>query len=149
MKESVSLMFHPCSSKMFIWCPVMARSMKSREEASRNSLGSVSLGCLSLFPALSQCCWCHCSVGGAHCSQEMDQSRSISLMSTQQMVGRKARLGCAWSGNWLCTSPSAGVAHWSAPLAMAISPLLLPLSVQTPGSIPPGGSVPWTALFSF
>lgn len=34
-----------------------ARSMKSREETQRNSLGSVSLGCLNLFPALSQC---HC-----------------------------------------------------------------------------------------
>lgn len=118
-----------------------ARSMKSREETNRNCPGSVSLGCLNLLPALSQCCWL----------QQFWWNTFSSMGWTKPGIFPPWALSRGWqeSRAWdvpgvgfALSKPHAGVALCSAPLAMAISPLLPPLRVQTPRSIPPGGSVP-------
>lgn len=60
MKESVSLVFQLWSFKTFIWYPVMARRVPDPWSQGKRLAGipfSVSLGCLNLFPALSQCWW--------------------------------------------------------------------------------------------
>lgn len=109
-----------------------ARSVKSREESNRNSPGSVSLGCWNLFPVLSQCCWLQ-----HFCWNTFDSRRWTKqehFLHEHLDGGQESRQGCAWSGIWLCTSLSAGVApsvlQWPQPFPFSCSKCINTLSVR-------------------